>query len=316
MLTDTGKKIDGLRRRSNILEVGLYALLYHRYPGIVEQMDLCYDPGGRRTSLDIIRPMDSGDSPKPLLIYIHGGGWVSGLRKARRFYCRRWAHQGFVCANIGYDYALDAKHPEHIRQIFRGIEYVLRRSGEFGIDPSRVAVAGESAGGYFAALLSAVTSHPQLYNLLDIKFGFKDSFRIQASVLISGIFDPVRALDTGFPDMPLFVEAFTGRPPAELRGEGDGLRSSLAPSYYTDEKFPPAFIIGSDKDRLLPESIALHQELDCAGVKNELYICKGVNGVHAGGLACHIGSGKKAVERAVRFVESQIGCEKDAVEAG
>lgn len=115
-----------------------------------------------------------------------------------------------MCANIGSDYAFDAKHPEHIRQIIRGIECVLHRSGEFGTDSSRVVVAGESARGYFAALLSAVTSHPQLYNLFDIEYGFKDSFWVRSSVLISGIFDPVRALDTGFSDIGMFVECFRG----------------------------------------------------------------------------------------------------------
>lgn len=309
-MANVRKRIDALRRRSNVLELGLYALLYHWYPNIKEETDLRYDPSGRRTSLDIIRPMDAGDGPKPLLIYIHGGGWVSGLRKARRFYCRRWARQGFVCVNIGYDYALDAKHPEHIRQIFRGIEYVLHHAGEYGIDPSRVVVAGESAGGYFAALVSAVASHRQLYGVLDIGFDFKDSFHIQASVLISGIFDPVRALDTGFPDMELFAEAFIGQTPGMLRERTAELRPYLAPSYYTDAQFPPSFIIGSDKDRLLPESIALHNELEGAGVRNELYVCRGLNGVHAGGLACHIGAGKRAFEQAAQFVKREIGRNK------
>lgn len=284
------------------MELGLHLLLYKRYSGLEEERDIRYMPGGKRTFLDIIRPADSGVCKRPLLIYTHGGGWVSGLRGARRYYCRSWAERGFVCANIGYDYALDAKHPEHIRQIFTGIEYVLKNAGRYGIDPSEIVVAGESAGGYFASLISAVSTHRELYEKLGISFAFQESFAVSACILISGIFDPARAVDTNFPDMDVFIQAFCGFSSEELKRENQRLRPLMVPSYYADACFPPAFIIGSDKDRLLPESIALHQELDRAGVRNDLFICRGLHGVHAGGLACHIGPGRIAAERSADFV--------------
>lgn len=293
-------------RQSNFLEMGLYLLLYQRYSGLEEERDVYYKQGGKRTYLDIIREKESGSALRPLFIYIHGGGWVSGLRKARRFYCRHWAKRGFVCANIGYDYALDARHPEHIRQIFSGIEYVLKNAARYGIDPSRIVVAGESAGGYFAALVAAVASHHVLYDLLGISFDFKDSFKISATVLISGIFDPIRSLGTKFPNMELFVQAFTGLSVEEAVRRGAEMRTCWAPSYYADVQFPPSFIIGAARDKLLPESVALHQELGRAGVHNALYVCKGVNSVHAGALACHFAAGKKADQQAAAFIRALI----------
>ena len=95
---------------------------------------------------------------RPLFVYIHGGGYLSGIRSNRRFYCYNWVEEGFVAVNIDYDYALAAEHPVHIRQIFKGIEFVPDRAAEYGIDRDRVVAAGDSAGGYFAAMVSAVSA--------------------------------------------------------------------------------------------------------------------------------------------------------------
>ena len=298
------KQIERLKTKSNILELGLYVLLYKKYKNVYTEKNIRYLNAGKRTYLDIVKDTSSNNEKRPLFIYIHGGGWVSGLRKARLYYCKNWAKQGFVCANIGYDYANDAKHPEHIRQIFKGIEYVFDNAEKYGIDTSKVVVAGESAGGYFAALAGAIATHRNLYDLLGIDFKYKKQFNITACIFMSGIFDPARALGTNFPDMDLFAQAFCGKSFDELNGTvGQKMRSVLAPSYYTDKDFPPSFIIGSDKDLLLSESEALHKELDKAGVKNEFAICTGLSGVHAGSLACHLGSGKTAVIKAEKFIE-------------
>lgn len=299
------KKIASLRRTSNILEAGLYALLYQPYFGLRVQNNIRYSASGRRTYLDLIR--EKGGEKRPLFIYIHGGGWVSGLRQSRRFYCKHWAKQGFVCANIDYDYANDAKHPEHIRQIFEGIAYVLSHAEAWGIDTERVVVAGESAGGYFAALVGAIATHKSLYDALQIPFAYRDTFRVSACITMSGIFDPARALDTHFKDMEWFNEALCGMSPEMLKGEqGQKMRHLLAPSYYADAQFPPTYIIGAEKDLLLPESVALHQELETAGVKNALYICGNPNSMHAGALACHLGTGKTAVQGAQAFVRAVL----------
>lgn len=287
----------------NMLEPFLIPVLYKSYTGITEETDMVYDEGGKRTKLDIIVSDNPKNESRPLFIYIHGGGWTSGLRKVRKYYCRYWASNGFVCANIGYDYGVDAAHPESIRQIFKGIEYVLEMAEFYNIDTSRIVLAGESAGAHLAALCAAASVHKELFELLKISFRHKDSFDVSACVLLSGIYDPIRAMDTGFPGLKAMTCSFCRSSVEELRKNADELRKTLAPSYYADEKFPPSFIIGSDKDFLLPESETFHKELTAAGANNEYFVCGGLHGVHAGALACHIGPGKKAAERALSFVK-------------
>src|SRR5699024_4237050 len=162
---------------------------------------------------------------------------------------------------IGYDYANDAKHPERLREIFKGIEYELDRSDHFIIDSIKVVIAGASAGAYFAAFISAIATHRSLYQRFDISFIYQDSLHVAACVLMSGIYDPARSLETKFKDMDGFAEALCGWTAEELQGEdGRSKRDFLAPSFYADAKFPPSFIIGSKQDLLLPESAALHNE--------------------------------------------------------
>ncbi|MCM1543833.1 MAG: alpha/beta hydrolase [Ruminococcus sp.] len=290
------KKVKALETQYNLGEAGLHFILFKPFGGMEEHKDIPY-ASGKRTFYDIIKKKNVTEK-RPLMIYIHGGGWISGWRKARRYYCRHWAKEGFVCANIGYDYALDAKFPEHIQNIFKGIECVLDNAEKYGIDSERVVIAGESSGAHLAALTAAVTTHKALYDSLGITFKYKDSFNISACILMSGIFDPVRSIETGFKDMDWFVRSLCGMNEKDI---DETLKNHISPSHYADEKFPPSYIIGSDKDLLLAESKALHNELDNAGVKNELFVCTGINGVHAGALAFHVGSGRTAAANAKQF---------------
>lgn len=305
------KKIDSLRRKYNFSELGLYFVLYKRYTGLEVEKNIRYSMDGKRTCLDIVREKNVGDEKKPLFIYLHGGGWVSGRRTARLYYCENWAKQGYVCANIGYVYANDAKHPEHLRQIFKGIEYVLDRAELYNIDTTKVVVAGESAGAYFAAFIGAVATHRALYQLFEIPFKYQETFNVTACVLMSGIYDPVRSLYTKFKDIGGFTEALCGLTADILQSKvGKDKRDFLAPSFYADAKFPPSFIIGSKQDLLLPESVALYNELTAAGVKNRYYLCGGLNGVHAGALLCQVGDGKKALREAQVFAKKACAVRK------
>lgn len=291
----------------NLGEVMLYIPFARVHKGIEKRRGLCYGTG-KRASLDVFRP-EGREGKLPLFVYIHGGGFVSGLRPNRRFYCYNWAKEGFVAANIGYDYALAAEHPDHIRQIFKGIEFVLERAEEFGIDTSRVVVAGDSAGGYLAALVGAVASHPELYDDLGIDFRFRESFRVSALVLLSGLFDPVRSIGTRFPSIGLYVRAFLGKSKEELvsYSSREGALPAAVDS-YADHDFPPAFIVASKADRLKAESENLRDELEAACVKHGYFLCTGINGVHAGALACELArSGRECLAEAQKFVKDILG---------
>lgn len=299
----------------NIGEMFLYIPFARVHKGIAKIRGLRYGEG-KRAALDVFRPAGTSDK-LPLFVYIHGGGFVSGLRPNRRFYCYNWVEAGYVAANIGYDYALDAEHPEHIREIFKGIEFVLERAEELGIDTRKIVVAGDSAGGYFASLVSVVSVYRDLYDTLGIDFKFRDDFRVSACVTLSGIFDPVRAIDTRYPQMGLFTSVFLGKSAREVRAmKGDeSLRVTYATDARTDAEFPPTFIVASKADRLKKESEALRDELAAAGVRHGYFLCTGINGVHAGALACELArSGRECLKEAQAFCAKALAeCADESV---
>lgn len=297
------RKIRTMTKTENFAQLGLYLILHKSFKGILADKNLRYQPTGKRAYLDIFRK-EGQKGKKPLFVYIHGGGWLSGSRGSRRPYCCHWVEKGFVAANIAYDYGIDVQHPEHIREIFCALAYVLEHAEEYGIDTSHIVLAGESAGAYFAALVAAISTHRELYDMLGISFPYQDSFQVSACVLLSGIFDPVRSLDTGYKNMDVFVQAFCGDSPADARAKKAQTDVLYSPEVHVDSHFPPSFVIGSSKDLLLSESKHFCAALTKAGVQNDFYLCRGINSMHAGSLSCSRGkTGKESSARTWAFLQ-------------
>ncbi|MGN1100030.1 MAG: alpha/beta hydrolase, partial [Christensenellales bacterium] len=193
---------------------------------------------------------------KPVFVYIHGGGYISGTKELRAQYCFAYSEKGFFSLNIHYQYAPEAVHPVQIRQAFKAIEYVFDRAEEYNLDTDRVVLAGESAGAYFAAFISAITVNRELYDKLGIDFKYRDSFRVGSAVLLNGAYNIQNMFDTKFANMMTFMCAYTGKSRkqmAELKG-GEYL-DSISPVNYINADFPPCVVITGKLDPLLSEGV-------------------------------------------------------------
>ena len=290
---------------ANSVELLYFPLLYKKYNDVAALENMRYDGSVRRAALDVYRKKDGNPSvKKPLLFYIHGGGWVSGRRAIRRYYCKHWAEEGYVAVTAGYDYARGETHRDFLRQIFAALAYVLDRADEWGFDRNRVVVGGESAGGHLAAMIGAMTTHRELFDELGVDFSYKDTFKPSALLLLSGIYDPYRSIDTGFPFIKTYVSAFAGETYKKLKAHFDGDERWLtSPEFYADGDFPPSFIVASGMDRLLSESLSLYTKLKSSGVLCAYFVCKGINGMHAASLdSVHGKYGKKCFAEAKEFM--------------
>lgn len=293
---------------ANLVESCYYPLLYHKYDGVSKRENLRYADCGKRAVLDVYRQEKGSPEKLPLFFYIHGGGWVSGKRSVRKYYCMRWATEGFVAVNAGYDYSPGTAYPEYLKQVFAALEYVLDRADEYGFDKRKVVVAGESAGAYLAAMLSAVATHRELYGKLGIEFKYRDFFVPSATLLLSGIYDPFRSLSTRAPFIGLYISAFAGEKRKKLKERFDNaFRETSVPELYADASFPPAFVVGSSRDKLEPESASFYNRLCANGARCEYFLCTGINGMHAASLDCVYGkSGRECYSRAAAFVKSAL----------
>jgi acetyl esterase/lipase len=200
----------------------------------------------------------SADQPLPALVFFHGGGWVKGSLQSHDVVCRALAN-GAGCVVVSVDYRLAPEHqfPAAIDDAFASVQYVAAHAAELGIDPDRLAVAGDSAGGNLAAgvaLLARDSGGPRLVHQLLI-YPVTDYNLDTASYLANA---------DGF---MLTREAMRFYWRHYLRSDADGddpRASPLRASRF--DGLPSALIITAEFDPLRDEGRAYASRLEAAGV--------------------------------------------------
>jgi len=113
-------------------------------------------PVGPKGSVDvvIVRPAGS-NGPLPAVMYFHGGGWVFGSFETHEHVARTLAH-GSNAAVVFVEYSLspEARYPIANEEAYAATKWIAEHGAQIGIDPSRIALVGDSAGGNMAAVVS------------------------------------------------------------------------------------------------------------------------------------------------------------------
>lgn len=124
-------------------------------PEIGESIDdvLIQSFDGQDLTLDIHRP--KGEGPYPILVYLHGGGWVLGSPKTHRKLGFRFAERGYLVFNVHYRLAPEAPFPAAFDDCETALNWVLANAGDYGGDVARLAVGGDSAGGNLTAAVAS-----------------------------------------------------------------------------------------------------------------------------------------------------------------
>ena len=152
------------------------------YQGVKTEREVKYGPGDRHL-LDVFTP-ETGSSARPVLIFIHGGGFVAGNKRApgSPFYdnVMLWAvKNGFVGVNATYRLAPQSPYPAGAEDLAAVVAWVAGKIGERGGDPARIYLMGHSAG---AVHVANYVSHPEFYKVKD--------GGLAGALMLSGIYDP------------------------------------------------------------------------------------------------------------------------------
>lgn len=300
---------------SNLLEQGARLIVARPKPAdIIVEHNIQYLDEYRRCKLDFYYKPSEGK--RPVFIYVHGGGFVSGVKEMRKHYCYKYVNDGFFCLNMDYEYSPTIHHPEHIRQVFKAIEFMLSNAERFNLDLSKVVIAGESAGAYLAAFISVIVKNRDLYEKLGISFKFKDTFDIDAAVLISGLYDTKNLMNLNFFNMKTFMRAYTGKTIPELRAlEGTAYYDETSPTYWMDASFPPCAVIQAALDPLRVESDAFNKALSELGVEHLEYSCGGMCSMHAFAIASDTKQGAACLAATKEFIYNSLEEKEEEVTA-
>ncbi len=92
------------------------------------------------------------DNYKPVIVFIHGGGWRHGMKEMWHYYCCKAAEAGYVAVTANYPLVPGADYKKQLSEINELINHICLNSQEYCIDRNRIVLAGDSAGGHLTAL--------------------------------------------------------------------------------------------------------------------------------------------------------------------
>lgn len=294
----------------NFTECFAYIALHRKTPDTLKYTPRVKYGDGRQEFLNLCTRRDTENEKKPLFVYIHGGGWVSGITDMRDTYIANWAEKGFFTASIAYTYAPYKVFPSQLHEIFSALDFIYDHANEWNIDTSKVVFAGESAGGYYIMYAALIATDKSYLDKLGIEFRHRDEFHIDALVSHCGCFNLSSLIDedkqqSNFPDMKMFITSFLGKDFDEVKAFLKTPEGELASPKVIDG-FPPVFVVRCCRDWLRFEAFDLMDELKAHNVPFGEFEGTGIIGNHAWSIATIVKKGRDCFDKSYEFVMKYI----------
>jgi len=265
-------------------------------------------PGIRPLELDLWLP--SGDAgPRPVVVFLHGGGWRLGSRhsagpgyaKADPGPFEQFALAGIAVASIDYRLSGEAVWPAQLHDAKAAVRWLRARAVELTIDPERIAAWGESAGGHLAELLGLTTDDPALEGQVGVAGPSSQVAAVAAWYAPSD----VRAVVTdnnGDANDPSTREAqlLGAAPPTVPETAAQASPIEHVPARMRASA-PPFLLLHGRADRMVPciQSERLYTALSTAGADVEIHLYDGANHMWLGAPD----AASDAVPRTIAFLQ-------------
>lgn len=209
----------------------------------------------------IVRPKDNNET-LPAILYVHGGGWVLGDKDTFDMLIKTLANcTNSVVVFPEYSRSPEAKYPKALNEVYAALEYIADNAEELNINPEKIAIAGDSAGGNMAAVTaikSAKNNGPKLvYEVLFYPVTNVDMDTHSYDAFKDGPWLTKKAMEW-------FFESYLG----DVKKNKDDIYVSPLKAEIEDlENLPPTLIITDENDVLRDEAEAYARKLDEAGVE-------------------------------------------------
>ncbi len=235
--------------------------------------------GGRELCCDVYTP-PAGTANDAGVLLVHGGGWVRGDRTQLRGYGILLGRIGYTCVACEYRLAGEAKWPAQLHDVKAALRWMRANSARLGIEPRKIAVSGNSAGGHLSLMLGATPhlaefegdgSHLGVHTDVAavIAFYAPTNLGVKNIALTEHVEQSIEEIEG--PPLNDAIAFLLGRDtsPARVRG--------ASPIAYVRPDFPPALLITGNNDALVAadESLRMYRALNAAGARAELHIYEG-----------------------------------------
>lgn len=233
---------------------------------VIETNDIPYiDDGNIYHRLDVYYPesavygSQTTDSELPVIIDIHGGGWIYGDKELNKYYCLELAHRGYVVFNISYRLVPDVTVNEQLQDCMAALHWIGNNMAKFPCDGKNILLTGDSAGGQMAVYSAALLSSDKLRTTFEVTDADID---LTALLLTS----PVAYMkeDGAF---SLYTATMWG---SDYQEKATYQYMNLD-EIIDEADLPPTYLITSDGDALAhDQTIRAAELLESKGVKTEM----------------------------------------------
>ncbi len=249
------------------------------HPGYQVVRNLDYVGAGKpRQTLDLYLPETKTTKPRPLVVYIHGGGWEGGSKDQAGVLFGLLKDKGYAGASIAYRLTNEAIWPAQIHDCKAAIRFIRAHAAENQIDPDKIAVFGISAGGHLVSMLGVSSGVKELEG--ELGKHLDQSSRVTCVLDFCG---PSNFLTFGGkgsiinPDDPKSaVGKLIGGP---VEDKQDVARKASPVTYITKDD-APFLLIHGDKDSIVPYAQATEFDAALEAAKVPATLLTGTDGGH------------------------------------
>lgn len=233
-------------------------------------------PEGYKAQIDVVYTQVNGwdgrmdlytnpksETPTPIVINIHGGGWNHGVKESQTGY-GSFFKNGYAVANVEYRLVGVAPAPAAIEDVRCALIYLYTHAKALNIDTNKIVVMGGSSGGHLALMAGLLANDKK----------FDTNCKYDVDIKVAAIIDKYGVTDL----VPL------GKWKSAKNWLGKGFENqkfieSVSPLYYVTKNSPPVYIVHGDADPIVPydQSVALYEKLKANGVKSKMLTIEGGN---------------------------------------
>lgn len=222
-------------------------------PDYVERADdILYGEDPTWQKLDLYRPKERTAEKLPVIVSIHGGGWVYGDKERYQYYCMSLVKHGFAVVNFTYRLAPEFLFPAALEDTNLVAEWIMKHAEEYQLDTEHIFGVGDSAGAHMLGLYASICTNPEYAKQYD--FQIPEGFAWKAVALNCGAYQITISGD---------AQDFTGQLMSELlpeKGSAEELKK-INVIDHVSEAFPPVFLMTSNGDFLKADAPLLMKKL-------------------------------------------------------
>jgi acetyl esterase len=264
--------------------------------------DRSVDGPGGPIPIRLYWPPDAGDAPLPVVMFFHGGGWVVGDLETYDGTARQHAvGGGALVVSVDYRLAPEHPYPAAVEDVWAATQWVAANAAEFGADPERLAVAGDSAGGNLAAVVAQLA-----------RDAGGPAIRLQLLWYPATTWDPSLPSFTENADAPILGRHAVGVFSRWYAADVDlkNPPSTLVPAKAADlTGLAPAYIAVAGYDPLRDDGVRYGELLAAAGVPVEVHNAASL--VHGYvGYAGVVPAATEAVDRGLSALREALHSDK------